>query len=234
MHLVFRLQGPPVRLIEGSTPHDLGYCLIGGARSVFHVKDVSLPSSSVGAQLLPGAAQALFGASARELAGRHTRLQDVWGLAAEHAREQLLEAGGSEVRQLDVMEALLAARLPHIHSLHPAVAHALEGIQAGDAIGRAISGSGYSHRHFVSVFRDAVGLPPKVYARVLRFQHALKLAHADAALPWVEIAAAAGFSDQAHFAREFREFSGCAPQAYRRSGPEFANHLVVAPQAHPA
>lgn len=234
MHLVFRLQGPPVLLVEGGVRHDMGYCLIGGARSGFHVKDVSEPSSSVGAQLLPGAAQALFGTSARELAGRHTRLEDVWGLAAEHARDQLLAAGDSAGRQLDVMEALLAARLPRIHSLHPAIAHALQGIQAGHAVGGVISGTGYSHRHFVSVFRDAVGLPPKVYARVLRFQHALKLAHADMTLPWVEVAAAAGFSDQAHFAREFREFSGSSPQAWRRSRPEYASHLVLASKARPA
>ena len=230
MHLVFRLEGPPVRLLDAGGPHELGYSLIGGARSSFHVKDVSAPSVSVGAQLLPGAAQALFGVSAQAFAGRHTRLEDVWGPGAEDARAQLLEAVG-HARRLSVLEALLAARLQHLHSLHPAMAHALQGIRAGRAVGEVTARSGYSHRHFVSVFRGAVGLSPKEYSRVLRFQQVLKLARSAQTWALVDIAAAAGFSDQAHFSREFRAFSGCTPQAYRRLQPEFAHHVLLPPAA---
>jgi hypothetical protein len=81
MHLVFRLSDPPLRLFDGvedTDGHTLGHAIVGGARSTFYVRDISTPSCSVGAQLHPGAAESLFGATAEELAERHTRLEDLW------------------------------------------------------------------------------------------------------------------------------------------------------------
>src|SRR5262249_22217617 len=81
MHLAFRLDYP-LRLfrdmddIAGET---IGYAVVGGVRSSFCLKDVSDPVSSVGAQLHAGAAEILFGTPADELAGHHTRLDDLWG-----------------------------------------------------------------------------------------------------------------------------------------------------------
>jgi AraC-like DNA-binding protein len=82
------------------------------------------------------------------------------------------------------------------------------------------------------LFKRAVGLPPKVYARVLRFQSVLKQAHGMARLnrlvSWADLALQAGYSDQAHFSREFRAMAGVTPEAYRRQASEHANHLGLA------
>ncbi|CAN5669692.1 hypothetical protein BH18ACI4_BH18ACI4_02830 [soil metagenome] len=128
MHLVIRLSNHPLRLfddVHDCTRREIGYAIVGGARSTFYVRDISEPTRSIGAQLLPGAADLILGVPADELAGRHTPLEDLWGHSAVEIRERLLE-GGSLERQLDIFEALLVARLPRIHGLHPAVAHALE------------------------------------------------------------------------------------------------------------
>ena len=63
------------------------------------------------------------------------------------------------------------------------------------------------------------------YVRVLRFTRALNELRAGRAL--VEVAIDAGYSDQAHFSREFRGFAGTTPSDYRRIAPVAAHHLPV-------
>ncbi|MEJ7608231.1 MAG: helix-turn-helix domain-containing protein [Bryobacteraceae bacterium] len=85
--------------------------------------------------------------------------------------------------------------------------------------------SGYSHRRFIAIFREAVGLSPKVYCRVQRFQKALTGVAAKTGASWVDLAIAAGYSDQSHFNREFREFAGVTPREYSTIAPLDLNHI---------
>ena len=96
-----------------------------------------------------------------------------------------------------------------------------------EPIEAAVQRSGLSHRHFVALFRRAVGLAPKAYSRVLRFQNALRAARSGKADSWAGIAHDAGYSDQAHFTRDFVEFAGVTPSAYRRLAPAEVNHLPL-------
>jgi len=240
MHLVFRLDGPAVRIFKDAadtTGAQLGHALVGGARAGFYAKDMAEPVHAIGMQLLPGAAQALLGLPADELAGRHVRLEDVWGSSAGLMREQLLAAPTPEGKLL-TFEALLLRRLAgaSAHALNPAIKRALSQLDAGMRVEEAVARSGYSHRQFIRLFSQAVGLPPKLYGRVQRFQKALGLmqamqvtqaARGGAPLSLALVAMEAGYSDQPHFNREFREFSGMTPEQYRLAGPAAANHVPV-------
>jgi AraC-like DNA-binding protein len=229
MHLVFRLSDHPLRLFQGAndrTGHAVAHDVVGGARATFYVRDISRPVRSVGAQLHPGAAALLLGVPADELAGRHTPLGDIWGRAAAEARERLLEAG-SPAQQLDVLESLLAARLPRIRGVHPVVAHALGRFATTSDVRMVVNESGYSHRQFIALFRRAVGLTPKRYCRVLRFQDVLARIAAGPADSWADVVLAAGYSDQPHFNREFRELTGMSPGQYRQIAPASAHHVPI-------
>jgi len=117
----------------------------------------------------------------------------------------------------------LAARLPRARALHPAIAALLDRMDPAGPVTAAVANSGLSHRQFIAQFRRAVGLAPKAYLRVLRFQHALRRLRRGET-PLVSVAADAGYSDQAHFTREFIEFSGVTPTVYRSRLPPQANH----------
>ncbi|MFN0299456.1 MAG: DUF6597 domain-containing transcriptional factor [Burkholderiales bacterium] len=125
MHLVFRLSGPPLRLfnsnddLEGKTTLDP---VVGGARSSFYAKEIGASVVSIGAQLRPGAAQALFGVSAAELAERHTSLCDLWGTHGRSALDQICSVKGP-LQQLTKLDSLLSARLRPATGLHATVAH---------------------------------------------------------------------------------------------------------------
>jgi AraC-like DNA-binding protein len=228
MHLVFRLSGPPLRLFAGtadSAGYTVGYAIVGGARSAFYARDVSVATRSVGVQLRPGASRALFGMPADELADRHTPLDALWGARAREALEQLHEAE-TPAAQLDCLETLLNERLgPQPHGMHPAVAQALFGLGHGATVGELVDASGYSHRRFIALFRDAAGLAPKRLERVLRFQRVMRAEPASAALPWVDLALRSGYSDQPHFNRDFLEITGMTPETYRRASPSSPNHV---------
>jgi AraC-like DNA-binding protein len=229
VHIVFRLSGPALRLFDG--PEDrigrsLGRAIVGGARSGYYVRDVSQPVWSVGAQLLPGAAPLLLGAAASELAERHTPLEDLWGAGVREIEERLALAGPDQDR-LALFESILAERLPRVRGIHPAVAGALAGLGAHEGVRSLVSRSGYSHRRFVALFREAVGLSPKLYSRVLRFRRMLERAAAPAPPPWATLALDAGYSDQAHLSREFRELAGVTPGEYRALAPAASHHVPI-------
>ncbi len=229
MHLVFRLSPHPLRLfsnVDDSDGHTISRAVVGGARSTFYVRDISEPVRSVGAELSPGASHLLFGVPADELAGRHTVLSDLWGRSAESAHGRLAEARDGE-QQLQLFESLLMARLPQVRGLHPAVAQALQHFTTTSNVRAVVKQSGYSHRRFIALFQQAVGLTPKRYCRVLRFQKILERVAANNTISFVDLALAADYSDQAHFNREFQEFTGVTPTEYRQVSPLSAHHLPV-------
>ena len=229
MHLVFRLTGGPLRLFDG--PDDrrgrpISTMVIGGPRDRFYIKEASWPLCSVGAQLRPGAAEMLFGVHADELSQQHTALEDLWGGRAALMLDELASAPSSSER-LDVFERLLSGRLPVVRGLHPAVAQALQDLDRATPVGDVVKRSGYSHRRLITLFSRAVGLTPKVYGRVRRFQDVLHRA-CHGQVPLIEIAARGGYSDQSHFTREFRDMTGLTPGEYRGAAPVFAHHVEVA------
>jgi AraC-like DNA-binding protein len=185
MHLVFRLSGPPLKLFgdPGDTRgQTCGYAIVGGARAASYMRDVSVATRSVGAQLQPGAARALLGAPEDALASQHTPLDALWGARQTDAALEQIHAAGSLERQLAVFEALLAQRIVDsmsagLRGLHPAIAATLGPLaHENPSIAALVTRSGYSHRRFIALFRGAIGLSPKEYARVMRFDRALALA----------------------------------------------------------
>jgi AraC-like DNA-binding protein len=230
MHIAIRLCDVPIRLFAGiddSAGEALGQAVIGGPRCSFYVRNISQPISTVGAQIHAVTARFLFGMPACELAGRHTRLDDVWGPGADALRERLLEAKSLEQR-LNLLERELVNRLRAVRRLHPAVAHALEVLPIGLNVHEVVKETGYSHRRFIALFREEMGLTPKLFSRLLRFQRIMQQFALDPSAAWSALAYDAGYSDQAHFTRDFREFAGVTPEVYRRffSNPS-AGHIPV-------
>jgi AraC-like DNA-binding protein len=77
------------------------------------------------------------------------------------------------------------------------------------------------------VFAADVGLTPKVFSRVLRFQRVLALIRRDRQIDWADVAVASGYYDQAHFIHDFRAFSGMSPTAYLRADVRQRNHVPL-------
>lgn len=229
-HIVLRLDEAPLRLyadLDDDLGENVGTCLIGGARASPYIKDVSNPVPTVGAMLRPGAIELLSNVPAFDLAGRHTRIEDV-------LRPSVLSAMINQLRErprlsdrLNLFEDILSSRLPHVHAIHPLVAHALGRFDDCACVGDVVAETGFSQRHFTRTFTEWVGLSPKTYARVRRFGRLIVRMNASPASDLADLAAAEGYADQAHMTREFHALAGVTPTRYVIAAPADRHHLPI-------
>jgi methylphosphotriester-DNA--protein-cysteine methyltransferase len=75
---------------------------------------------------------------------------------------------------------------------------------------------GLSRREFGSRFVKAAGLPPKLFARITRFQALVHDLLSTDVSQWASTSSDAGFYDQAHMINEFRTFAGLPPTVFFR------------------
>lgn len=81
-----------------------------------------------------------------------------------------------------------------------------------------------SSKRFIERFKEDVGVTPKRYCRIRRFQQAVTLAHQQPE-DWSQVALDCGYFDQAHFIHDFRSFSGVTPTGYEANRTPFQNHV---------
>jgi AraC-like DNA-binding protein len=199
--------------------------LLAGIYSEFAVIDTAEQWATLGVHFRPGGAFSFFGLPAGELQNTTLSLEDLWGPAANGLRDRILEAATPEAR-FGIMEEALLARARGL-SRHPAIAFALRELRQSRTVGSVLDQVGYSQRHFIQLFRQEVGLTPKLYGRIQRFQRVLRQIMPIRQVDWPGLALDCGFFDQAHLIRDFRAFSGFTPSEYlERRGSHF-NHVPV-------
>jgi AraC-like DNA-binding protein len=232
IELVVNLREDEIRVYD---PLHLGHCrrlsgaVVSGAYSRCFVIDPLQHASIVGVHFRPGGAFPFLGISAGDLANTHVDLEALWGRAAVELRERLCEASCLPAR-FELLRKALTARLNCTPKHHRAVPIALS---AFDRIGPTVRVRdvarqvGLSQRRFIQVFAAEVGLTPKMYARIRRFQQAQELVCDSPAPDWARVAVACGYFDQSHLIRDFVEFAGLAPEDYRRQRSEHVLHNHV-------
>ena len=189
--------------------------LMVGQRSIYEIIATEDLVDLAGAVFEPGAVPACVVDRADLISNQNLPLDQIWPECTDYLRGRMLEASSPEER-LHILEDCLTSHLvtrssPRGWDPHPAVKFALEQFdrETGQcSITEIARRSGWSERRFSQVFREQIGFPPKVWCRLRRFQRAVQQLHAGVNVPWAQLAIDCGFYDQAHFANEFRAFSG--------------------------
>jgi AraC-like DNA-binding protein len=169
-----------------------------------------------GVRFHPSGAFSVLGMPLRELTDRIEALDSVIG---------------REARQLE--EMIFSARDFHdrIHLFETFCVESVNGLSAGDGLaGRLVqtivdhrgrisvsdlrSISGFGERKLERTFQRFVGLSPKTFARIVRFQSVVRRIETVESADLLDTALDFGYYDQSHMIREFREFSGKSPVAY--------------------
>lgn len=216
-------------------PRDLHRCetqpgsLIAGPRSRVQVIDTSQQAEIMGVHLRPAGLGMLSRIPADEFAEKDVPLECVWGRFADQCREELIEAGSPREKIL-TLERLLTERLSLGRLPHRVIPEALRRLEPGETplnLAGLAADLGLSSRRFIEVFTESIGLSPKVYARIRRFQKALRRIHGSPRADWADLAFDCGWYDQAHMIRDFRQFADLTPAEYGRSQGEFMLHVPV-------
>jgi len=172
--------------------------------------------SAAGVQidLEPPAARALLGVPAGELANCTVGLGDLLGARAERLAERLHGATGPGQRFAILDQELRRALTVAPGACRPDTLRAWALIRASGGqirVHELASALGCSRRHLVNRFAEDVGAPPKVAARLVRFEAVRRRL---GSAPLARLAADGGFADQAHLSREFAALAGAPPTAF--------------------
>jgi AraC-like DNA-binding protein len=192
-------------------------CLAGPRRRALF-KAVRPAALTLVIRFKPGGASAFLGVPASEIADRVITLDDLWGAEVERLRERLSVARDPH-DMLDVLQDALLARARVVRASESDSArlarHAVSLLRDREtpirvrALARTL---GISDRHLRRAFEAIVGIRPKEFARMVRLQRAIRAARTNT--PWTEIAAHAGYYDQAHMIAEFHALIGATPTAF--------------------
>ncbi|HEY1469364.1 MAG TPA: helix-turn-helix domain-containing protein [Candidatus Acidoferrum sp.] len=209
-------------------------CTLSGPQTRSFAIDTDEQNHVVGISFRPAGAVPFLKLPSTELCDQHLELGDLWGSFARHLRDRVLEAP-TPLGKLRALELALLQRAAGMFDDHPTVEYAvktfLHAPQTAN-ITKVVSETGFSSRRFIELFKYHVGLTPKLFCRVRRFQSVLRRITSGRPVRWTDVALDCGYFDQAHFIHDFRAFSGINPSKYLsdHSGfPGHHNHLPILP-----
>ncbi len=202
---------------------------VSGAHSKYLVIDALPASSMIGAHFKPGGAAAFLGLPADALHDQVVGIEAIWGRAARDLRERLLSARlpREKFRFLEEFLLELLGRAKSETSRQDGIFWALSHFVTepqGQTIRGAAEAIGISHKHFVDQFRKQVGITPKLFCRIHRFQQVLSKVNSGSSIEWADVACGCGYFDQAHFIHDFKAFAGLNPSSFlvhNRKDPKF-------------
>jgi AraC-like DNA-binding protein len=157
------------------------------------------------------------GMPSTELRDRWVPVDAVWERSLDGMRDRMAGATStSEILQIleDEMRSRLVPEPSCGLELVNRTAGRLEASWGTVPVGTLSDGAGVSGNHLASQFKAHIGVTPKRMARIYRFARLILSVDALHPVDWSELAHTAGYFDQAHFSKEFKDFTGHTPTAY--------------------
>jgi AraC-like DNA-binding protein len=209
--------GEPFRIRSGTDVEAREYADGAVITTLNRTMEFGYPSAtrSVGVHFKPWGLAPFLPLPAVELRDRPLTLEEAWGRTAAGLRERMAAAAGP-YEMLALLEDELMRRLGEAAGLG-LVRHTSGVIAATTgavAIGDLSAAAGVSSTHLAQRFKELVGITPKRLARTYRFAATVRRIDPAGPVDWLEIAGGAGYYDQAHFANDFRAFTGLSPTRY--------------------
>ena len=170
----------------------------------------------LGVRFKPGKAIGFLGVPAGELTDQSIALGDVWTRDGNRLESRLADLRGIGPR-LALLEAALLERLDRKRAEDPYLEALVDLIlrrQGSVSIAALSKFAGLSRQHVARKFDRYIGINPKLFCRVVRFQSLLEAIRLARGVDWAAAALELGYYDQAHMILEFKEFSGLTPATF--------------------
>jgi AraC-like DNA-binding protein len=216
---------------------------ISGMRREWIVIDSGMDSSMAVIRFKPGGAYPFLGFALEGITDTVDQLETILGRDNASLRDRILAAPTID-HKMAAIEAWLLERAAGRLEANPVIEYMAGRLfaPAGIRVADVVQEIGYSQRHLLGLFRRWVGITPKQYGRIGRFQRMLSSVARDCqavdlqarSLPctpistepdWADVAIGHGYYDQSHLVRDFRDFSGMTPSAYLASFRGLENYL---------
>jgi AraC-like DNA-binding protein len=215
MELVFQLGDPFERVYEDGKRLTQPRCLLVGQIPYPVTIAPTGKVRSLGIRFRPHGAQAFLPFPLDDVCGQILPLEDIWGAFPREVFTRI-QAAQDPIPQIESVLLAMLRPVANDQVLNQALDLILRSNGAAQVEDLA-SNAAISRRHLERVFLRKVGIGPKLFSRIVRFQHLLRAPQSD----WALMAADSGYFDQAHLIRDFREFTGQTPMAWRRQRVAF-------------
>jgi AraC-like DNA-binding protein len=218
-HLIINLGGP-VRLYDSDPAVPPAVLTDGWFTGVWTRRfliEYQPPVRLAGVHFKPWGMSPFVDMPAIELRDRWLPVDAVWARSLDRMRDRIASAtSAGEILQLleDEMRSRLVPAPARGLELVDHTAGRLEASWGAVSVGALADGAGVSGNHLATQFKSHVGVTPKRVARIYRFARLILSVDALHRVDWSELAQAAGYFDQAHFSKEFKDFTGHTPTAY--------------------
>jgi transcriptional regulator GlxA family with amidase domain len=171
----------------------------------------------IGASLRPEGVQPLLGLPAAAIGERVALLDDIIGRSAGEIEDRVFSAPADRtLRTLAEVLIEWRTRAAPPDELTRRAAQTVRRARGRLRVDALAAGLNLSPRRLERQFLNHVGLSPKLYSRLVRFDRAVRDLSGRGAVSWADFAVAHGYTDQAHFINEFREFAGVPPAEFER------------------
>jgi AraC-like DNA-binding protein len=204
--------------------------VVSGPHSKPFVLNTSQPASMVGVHFKPGGAFAFLNGSMAGLHNAHATLESLWGRKSAEVQDRLMACRTPDGK-FRILEQALVKTARNTLARHAAIEFALNEFTASEqvpTVAYVTERVGLRPKRFINLFTQQVGVTPKLFCRIERFQRVLRRLESITRPDWVDLALTIGYYDQAHFNNEFRSFAGLTPTVYmQRRGAHF-NHVPLA------
>ncbi len=214
---------------EGTTYSTLNKGWISGMKTDYILIDASV-SQMIGVHFKPGGCYPFVDFPMSEINNRTIELDLVWGSGINQVREAILYETTAEGR-FAVLEQFLLLKGKNRMDGHVLVQFSVSQLVKSPQMWtiRDLSfKTGVSAKHLITLFKKYVGLSPKMFSRINKFQKVIQLIELRQKIEWASLAYECGYFDQAHFIKEFRDFSGLNPVSYLEKRGPFLNYLPIA------
>ena len=188
-----------------------------------------------GIVLKPAALASLFNLPAYELTEERVNLDNVFNLQLLQSYITKIETAANAKERVKTLEAFLLNQIqikePKPDFIDEAANLIIEkkGLLS---VNDLVENSCMSRRTFERHFFQKVGLSPKYYARIRRIGYICNLIAGKQKVNWKDVFYECEFYDQAHFIKDFEEFTGRAPQQYLQENTELANYVEKPKSQH--
>lgn len=206
--------------------------VVSGPRSKSSIIQRTAQDELLGIHFKPGGAFPFLNFPFGELHNIDIGIDDLWG---EEQATQLLhlldEAERTETR-FRILEMWMMKAINRPMNHHPAVNFAIPELERNPnlSMSQVAAKLNLSQRRFIQIFSNEVGLTPKLFGRIQRFNLVIRSAALSNDVDWLELAMSFGYFDQAHLIHDFQEFSNLTPTEYVGLRTKHLRHVRVTEQ----
>ena len=201
---------------------------LSGIRDRVVVVGPTVRTHVVGIRFKPGGLEVFADVPSVEFARLTVDPDELWGIDCHCLHSRLLDASSVE-GQFELLEDWLLDRFDR-HAAHDGLLESLnllETMSGNVSITRLAGVADLSPRQYRRRFEQAVGVTPKVLARMIRFRNLVARLVPATRVDWAGIAIECGYFDQAHLIADFRDFAGVSPGEYMRRGPQVPGFMPL-------